>query len=51
MFAGIDSVGIDKNPELEKNLSMAILFMVILFLGSFFILSLLIGVVCSYFAA
>ena len=49
MFAGIDSVGIGKNPVYENNMSMAILFMIILFLGSLFILNILVGVVCGVF--
>ena len=49
MFAGIDSVAIGKNPVYENNMSMAILFMIILFLGSLFILNILVGVVCGVF--
>ena len=49
MFAGIDAVGIDMNPVFEKDLAMAILFMIMVFLGSFFILNLLVGVVTDEF--
>ena len=49
MFSGIDAVGIGKNPVYEHDLAMAILFMIILFLGNFFILNLLVGVVTDHF--
>ena len=49
MFSGIDAVGVGKNPVYEHDLAMAILFMIILFLGNFFILNLLVGVVTDEF--
>jgi hypothetical protein len=50
MENGIDSVGIDRNPVQEHTLAMALLFMVIVFVGSFFLVNLLVAVVHDNFS-
>ena len=47
MNDGIDSVGIDMQPVVEKNVYWSFFLMVFIFFGNFLILNLFTGVVCD----
>ena len=49
MDDAIDSVGIDKQPSFEHNFKAYMFFLVFIFIGSFFTLKLLVGVVIDNF--
>jgi len=49
MNRGIDSVGIDMEPQVNHNLYWAFFFMFFIILGNFLILNLFVGVVVSTF--
>ena len=45
MHNGVDSTGIDKQPQPENNFAWCIFFILFILFGSFFILNLLVGVI------
>ena len=49
MFAAIDSDGIDKVPKKDNNLGYSIIFIIFIFVTSFFIMNLFISVIVDKF--
>lgn len=49
MDDAVDSVGIDMQPKFENNLVAYVFFLVFIFVGSFFTLNLLVGVIIDNF--
>jgi hypothetical protein len=49
MYAAIDAVGIDHVPQLDYNIGVSLLFIIFIFLTSFFIMNLFISVIVDKF--
>lgn len=49
MYAAIDAVGIDEVPKLDNNIAVSLLFIIFIFLTSFFIMNLFISVIVDKF--
>lgn len=49
MYAAIDSVGVDMVPKLDNSIGVSLLFIIFIFLTSFFIMNLFISVIVDKF--